>query len=325
MFTLLLLAETAKSAPPHRPYVGEVTVVAEIPSPGFPEDAVKQGSRTFVTQPATFGTAGWGPSPIRVYDNTSSPYTLENTIYVQGEFTEFEHALVGAAIDNQDRLLVLSTQLGVLRFTKVGQEWTQENLSGPLPVLPTGPGFSIGNGIVVLFDDSLLVTDSTQDVIWHVPANGGVPSLWFQDPSIFFMGQMGFNAIKMNPTHDFVYFADTERDRILRLPLSGTPTPADLSVVYNFEPGSLPDGVVFDEAGNLWVTLAGVPALVKLDLGCGGSVDVALWIEDPRFATPSNFYFIGGRKGVLVNHALYGGIPYLFEVYVGENGDPLPY
>lgn len=326
LFVFLFSLVTVAFGHSPRHHVGEVTVMAEVPAPGFPEDAVLHGHQLFVSQPANFGTAGSGPSPIRVYDTTTTPYTLEDTIYVAGELLEFEHSLTGEAIDSEGRLIVLSNQLGILRFSKVGQSWQQENLSGPFPVFGY-PYFSIPNGVVILTDDSFLVSDSVQNLIWSVPANGGVPSLWFQDAAISFGGQMGLNALKMSPTHDFVYFADTERNRILRLPLTGMspPTPADLVIVYTFDQGSSPDGLAFDERGDLWVVLAEADAVVKLDMGCGGSMEISLWIEDPLFANPSNLYFIGGRKAVLVNHALLGGVPYLFEIYLGENGDELPY
>lgn len=309
---------------PHS-HVGDVTVLTEVPEPGFPEDVVVYDDLAFVSMPATFGTAGWGPSPVVVYDMDS--WQLETTIYVSGEDTTQEHALVGEAIDDEGNLLVLSSQLGVLRFSENGQSWIQENLSGPFQALnPYLP--SIPNGIVVLEDDSMLVTDSVQNVIWHVPAGGGVPSLWYSDSGIFFMGQMGLNALKMSPSHDFVYFADTERNRILRLPLTEeAPSEFDLEVVYAFSPGALPDGLSFDDDGDLWVVLAGENAVVKLDLGCGSeNAEEDLRIEDDRFHEPSNLYFVEEGRALLLNHSLYTGDDFfLFEIYLGEEGDELPY
>lgn len=54
---------------------------------GLPNSA---GDWVFVSGPATFGTAGKGPSAIQVYNRTSG--ALEQTIVVLGEALAFERA-----------------------------------------------------------------------------------------------------------------------------------------------------------------------------------------------------------------------------------------
>src|ERR1051326_2913297 len=97
--------------------IGQITPLASVPpTPGFPEGVVVYGNRIFLSGAAAFGTAGKGPSAIQVYDRKTGAQIT--TINVAGEALAFEHALSNMAVDGQGRIYALSTQLGLLRFTK---------------------------------------------------------------------------------------------------------------------------------------------------------------------------------------------------------------
>ena len=127
----LTTAGWAKTKPPF----GTITKFAPVPAtPGFPEGVAVHGNSVFVSGPARFGTAGTGPSAIHVYNRKTG--ALTQTIFVQGEALAFEHALSNIAIDGQGRIYALSTQLGLIRFTKQGQSYVQSAYGAPLPDIP---------------------------------------------------------------------------------------------------------------------------------------------------------------------------------------------
>jgi hypothetical protein len=58
---------------------------------------------------------------------------------MQGETVALEHAISGLAIDEDDRIYVLSTPLGVVRLERYGNTYTQTSYAPPLPELPVCP------------------------------------------------------------------------------------------------------------------------------------------------------------------------------------------
>jgi hypothetical protein len=157
--------------------VGNGSVFAYLDQePGFPEAVVVHGNRVFVSTPARFGTAGMGPSKIFVYDRSDG--SLINTITVAGEFLSVEHALSGMVVDGTGRLYVISTQLGIIRFTKMGQSYSQEPWADPIPDLnPNDPIPPLPNDIAFDEAGNLYLTDSLQAAIRRIPATGGQPQL----------------------------------------------------------------------------------------------------------------------------------------------------
>ena len=291
----------------------------------------------FVSGPARFGTAGTGPSAIQVYNRKTG--SLVQTIVVQGEALAFEHAVSNIAIDGQGRIYALSTQLGLIRFTKHGKGYDQGSYGAPIPDLPplAGPDFPpIVNDIV--FDDSgnAYVTDSLQATIFRYGPNGGVPQVWFQSP--LFVGGGGFpfgpNGIRLDPDRLFVYLANTTSavdpalGTIYRLPLVNNPQPADLEVVYDYESGEAPDQLAFGADGELYITLAFSNQISILVPGVG---EIGRISSQPGDAVPldnpAGIAFDSRTKSLLVtNHALFSGNPANFavlSVYAGDPGDPL--
>lgn len=111
-FVALSLPVIAHADEPTR-RVGDVQVQASLPY-GFPEGVVVAGGVTYVSGPATFGTAGQGPSYIDAFD-TATGRSL-GAIPLAGEDLTQEHALSCITTDGNGRLYALSTQLGVVRI-----------------------------------------------------------------------------------------------------------------------------------------------------------------------------------------------------------------
>ncbi|WP_437950237.1 SMP-30/gluconolactonase/LRE family protein [Sorangium sp. So ce296] len=328
---------------------GEIKPFATFPTPpGFPEGIAVDGNRVFVSGPATFGTAGSGPSKIVVYDRDSK--ILKSTITVAGEALDAEHALSCIAVDGPGRVYALSTQLGLLRFRKTGHGYVQESYGDPLPDLPScataSPGAAcspvpfetppIPNDIVFDEDGYAYVTDSLQATIFRYAPGGGAPEIWFQSAALVGGGPQpfGVNGIRLDPLREHVYFSvtfslsDPSLGSIYRLPLVDAPEEADLELVHDYAAGEAPDGIAFGKSGKLYVTLAAANAISVLDEDGDevSRIESSPWDEVPLDA-PANVAFNDPAKTLLiVNHALLTGNPDNFgvlRVWVGDKGDPL--
>jgi len=328
---------------------GTITTFATIaPHPGFPEGVAVDGNRVFVSGPARFGTAGTGPSAIQVLNRKTGQ--LEQTIHVEGEALAFEHALSNLAIDDLGRIYALSTQLGVVRFTKVGQTYVQEFYGDPLPDLPAvgdvGPGEPstptafdlppLPNDLVFDADGNLYVTDSLQATVFRYAPGGGAPQIWFQTALFDGAGfiPFGANGIRLSPDRSHVYIAVSTSaplfgaGAVVRVPLENVPDEADLEFVHVYAPGEIPDQLAFAQDGKLFVSLA-----LSNQIGVLSASGVELTrISSPLGAAlpldaPAAIAFDTRSKSLLVaNHALLTGDPAHFavlKIYVGDPGDPL--
>jgi sugar lactone lactonase YvrE len=307
---------------------------------GFPEGVAIAKSRLYVAGPATFGTAGKGPSVVTVLHRANGNLITE--IPIQGETLAFEHAISGLAVDGDERVYVLSTQLGVLRLERHGNTYTQTVYAPPfpdVPFAPTGPDLPpLPNEMA--FDDAgfLYVTDSLQATIFRIPPGGGPAAVWFQSPllagSLAAPLPFGANGIRVSPGRDFVYVVvtfdamDPSQGHVYRLPLVNAPGPADIELVHTFHGFVVPDSLVFGAAGKLYVSLAGSNQIAVLDAG-GAEITR---ISGPSgsaipFDAPATMAFDHAKKSLLVaNHAIFGDPAHfaVLRVFVADPGNPLP-
>jgi len=204
---------------------------------------------------------------------------LITEIPIEGEATAFEHALSGITVDGDGDVYALSTQLGVVRIERHGNDYTQSAHSPPLPDLPVcvpagptpcSPTFvdfpPLSNEMTFDEDGNLYVTDSLQATIFKVPAGGGSIEPWFSSPLL--AGNLGaplpfgVNGIKISPDREHLYFIvsfdplDVTKGNVYRLPLD-SPAEADLELFHAFDGGVIPDSLAFGRSGNMYVTLAG--------------------------------------------------------------------
>jgi len=325
-----------------------IEAFASVPAtPGFPEGVVAYGNSVFVSGPARFGTAGTGSSAIQVFDRKTG--ALESTISVKGEALAFEHALSNIAVDGDGRIYALSTQLGLIRFTKMGSGYVQDVYGAPLPDLPTclvTPGGPCSPTVIdfppivndVVFDPAgyAYVTDSLQATIFRYAPGGGSPEIWFQSPLFEGGGfiPFGTNGIRIDPARQFVYvavstsFADPNLGTIYRLPLVDSPTAADLEVFHAYTFSELPDQLAFGAQGNLYVSLA---LSNQISILAPDGTELARLQSDPSDAipldNPAGIAFDSRTKSLLIsNHSLLIGDPAHFAVLrvdVGDPGNPL--
>ena len=343
LLILALAVGTAQAAP-----YGTITSFAPVPAdPGFPEGVAVHGNSVFVSGPARFGTAGTGPSAIQVYNRKSG--ALEQTIVVSGEALEFEHAVSNVAIDAAGRVYALSTQLGLLRFTKQGQQYVQSSYGAPVPDLPTCVALPAGpcspttydappivNDVVFDPQGNAYVTDSLQATIFRYGPGGGAPSIWFQSPLLEGGGfiPFGTNGIRLNPARTHVYFAvstsvtNPSQGTIYRLPLVVAPTAGQLEVFYTYTASEIPDQLAFGARGDLYVSLA---LSNQISVLAADGTEITRISSAPGDAIPmdlpAGIAFDSRSKSLFVaNHALLSGNPAHFavlQVAVGDPGDEL--
>ena len=321
--------------PAKKPPLGTITKFANVPAqPGFPEGVAVDGDNVFVSGPARFGTANTGPSAIHVFNRKSGQFV--QTISVIGEALEFEHALSNLAIDDCGRIYALSTQLGLIRFTKVAHNYVQQAYGAPLPDVPpiAGPDLPpIVNDVV--FDDSgyAYVTDSLQATIFRYPPGGGAPTVWFQSPLLVGGGPIPFgpNGIRLDKSRNYIYFANSTSasnpllGTIYRLPLIKSPQPADLEVIHQYINGELPDQLAIGRHGTLYVSLA---LSNEISVLTPDGIELGRIASQPTDAipldNPAALAFDNRTKSLLVaNHSLLSGNPNNFAVlsiYVDDKG-----
>ena len=176
--TMLLMFVLLLGAAPPKGCEGKAKLFARVPAPAFPEGVAVDRGRVYVSGPATFGTAGQGPSAVWVY---GADGRLLQTWSVQGEALQYEHGLSCLAVDGAGRIYVLSTQLGVLRFNR--DTGAQSTYAPPFPMLPTTPPylFPLPNDLAFDADGALFVSDSLQGAIFRIPPGGGAAQVWLQD------------------------------------------------------------------------------------------------------------------------------------------------
>jgi len=321
---VVLLPSLASALPSSRP-VGNTRVLANVAATSpFPEGVAVKGNKAYVSGPATFPTAGTPASKIGIYDIRNGNLVREVTI--QGQDTTQEHALSNVAFDDAGRLYVIETQQGVLRLDLETGE--QEHYA--LPLWPIVPGsFPLPNELV--FDDAgwLYITDSFQGTIWRIPPTGTMPrtpQVWFQAPELLtgpFL--FGPNGARLSPSRTELWFVHSESGILYALKLVEQPQPSDLRVVYQFAPGSVPDGMAFGKSGRLYVALV-VPSQVAVLDFSGESVDETRLGGGAPWEAPASIAFTHEGSVLVTNHAIFTGLPekfLLLDLFVGEQGLPL--
>jgi len=123
------------------------------------------------------------------------------------------------------------------------------------------------------------------------------------------------NGVSVDEKEEFVYVAETMKKRILRYRINNDSTAGEPEI---FGPDSLcplgfPDGIAFDEAGNLWVALPAQNAV--------GFITPArkfeIYLEDPTqkiLKRPANICFGGKKRKTAFIGSLDGANVPFFEV-----------
>ncbi len=345
--TVLALSGLLNSVTYAAPPFGSVKVLATVPTPpGFPEGIAVNGNKVYVAGPAKFGTTGNGqPSRALAFNIDSGALTSDYP--AQGENLLAEHANSSVAFDASNRLYVLNTQLGTLRYDIASG--AQSQYSPPFPDLKScsllqpalcSPTLldlpSLPNDIA--FDDlgNAYVTDSLQATIWRIPPGGGAPQIWFQDIRLA-SAYIGVNGLRIDPTRTRVFFTVTNdllaQGYVYTLPLVAKPRASDLRVFHHYVLAEGPDGIAFGKSGKLYVATAlpgqsGV-SILRPDGTQQTRLKNPLLSPASPYDSPANIAFKNKSGALLItNHAFVTGnlLPGQFtilEVFVNDQASPL--
>lgn len=319
---------------------GDAEVIGFVSSPGWPENGAVDGATIYVGTPGTPNAASIvTASKLRRYNLTTGALLAEWPI--AGENLTAPHGLFGIALDAVGRVYMCEQQGQILRIDPTtGVQTTYATLpdlhpcsATPAPCSPTATDQgAFPDDLVFDAVGNMYVTDIFQATIWKIAPGGGAPSIWYQDAR--FDGASGANGIRFDPSRSVLYFtlsapASTLLSGVYKINAVSAPTAADLSLVRAYVPG--PDGLSVGASGKLYVALPFTNALVVVDPATGnetarilGPAHTGLTVVP--FDTPTSATF-RGTSVIVTNNSIAGNpaTTALFDVYVGEKGDPLEY
>lgn len=146
------------------------------------------------------------------------------------------------------------------------QVLTVDPLTGASTVFAKIPGGSAAGPNALTFDDAgnVYVSDSFQGTIWRTGPNGETPTAWVTSPLLATAGfpPFGANGLAFNKEKTALFVANTGNDTIVRIQVSNG-TPEKIEVFVNSVNGA--DGLILDEADNLWIAANQADEIVVLD------------------------------------------------------------
>ena len=284
----------------------------------------------YVSGPATFGL-NVAPA-VFAYDLKSKALVAQYPVTISNGMAGMR-ALSCIAFGPDGKLYAIEPFVGVVRM-----DLDDANTQSVYSAFPPAPGPSLPNDLA--FDDAgnLFVTDSFQGLIYRIPAGGGAPLVWFQDPRLLGHPDLpfGVNGIRIDRNNKRMYVSVTVDAQvngvIYRLPMVGNPAASDVEVFHTYAPGEMgpmgPDGFAFGKSGLLYVALAASSQISVLRPDGTEAMRISGPAGDTPWANPANIAFDDQAGTLLVtNHASL--VPYdptlfvLFDVVVNDKAAPL--
>lgn len=183
------------------------------------------------------------------------------------------------------------------------------------------------NAVALDTHGSVYATDTIAGAVWRVPP-GGSAELWIQHPLLVGDGSAGFGfpvgANGIAYRHGSFYVANSERGRIVRIPVRRDGKAGAPQVVAE-NPALVPaDGIAFDVLGNLYVAVIAQNTLVRV--ASDGSIETLATAADGldfpaslAFGTTSE-----ERKELFFTNFGILGTPSVLKLNVGVPGRRLP-
>ncbi|MGQ0433689.1 MAG: Vgb family protein [Microthrixaceae bacterium] len=248
--------------------VGDSRVFASVPTPGQPAGIAVDCGRVLVT---TLGLPPEVTTDPKLFAFDASG-KLDHAVTIPRMMPASAMALFGVAADGQGRAYVVDMHGRIVRVDPVtGAQTVYAEFPAAVGGVTTMP-------VDLAFDDAgaAYVTDQNLAAIWRVPAGGGVPTLWFQDPRLagYINGPTG---IRLHPTDGHLYFTvaisaygpTAGAGLVYRVPATDDPSAGQLEEVFRYPVRSSPFGLAFGASGKLYVALYGPHQLSILRPGTG--------------------------------------------------------
>jgi gluconolactonase len=183
-----------------------------------------------------------------------------------------------------------------------------------------GKKMSSPNFPFIDFKDRLWVSNSTslpniEEALQAPVPDGCMVLISSGKPRIVAEGICFANGVALDPGEEYLYVAETMKRRVLRYFIHKDGSLGEKEVYGPASLGKLgfPDGIAFDEAGNLWVAFPVWNAIGYIDT----KRELEIFLEDPErkvLRRPANICFGGKKRKTAFIGSLEGtNIPY-FEV-----------
>lgn len=253
---------------------GDVSVLALIPTPGYPALPHVVGNLIYE---GTYDDPAGDGVPSRVFQYTADG-TLLHSWTVQGQDLSEPHGVQVAANDADGRLLLLDKTSG--RIIRLDPQTGRQTLYSQVPDLPTCTAAASGSPCSPALldlapmpdyaawgpDGSLYVTDYQQAVIWRIPPGGGPARIWLADRRLD-GGPFGTACITLMPDHHTLLFDQASNGglgtlnpttgKLYTVPIESDGSPGPLTQLWESGPADAPDGCTLAASGDIYLALVG--------------------------------------------------------------------
>jgi len=327
---------------------GDVSVLALIPTPGYPALPHVVGNLIYE---GTYDDPAGDDVPSRVFQY-SADGTLLHSWTVQGQDLSQPHGVQVAANDAEGRLLLLDKTSG--RIIRLDPQTGQQTLYSQVPDLPTCTAAAAGTPCSPALldlapmpdyaawgpDGSLYVTDYQQAVIWRIPPGGGPAHIWLADRRLD-GGPFGTACITLMPDHHTLLFDQASNGglgtlnpttgKLYTVPIESDGDPGPLTQLWESGPADAPDGCALAASGDIYLALVGASNQI-VELSPSG-VQITRFGQQYTgtnnssvpFDSPSGVAFLGTQL-IIANQSYAAGNKSnmaLLSLETGEQGAPV--
>jgi sugar lactone lactonase YvrE len=327
---------------------GDVSVLALIPSPGYPALPHVVGSLIYE---GTYDDPAGDSVPSRVLQYTADG-TLLHSWTVRGQDLSKPHGVQVAANDATGRLILLDKTSG--RIIRLDPRTGTQTLYSQVPDLPTCSAAAAGTPCSPTLldlapmpdyaawgpDGSLYVTDYQQAVIWRIPPGGGPARIWLADRRLD-GGPFGTACIALMPDRHTLLFDQASNGglgalnpttgKLYTVPIQASGDPGPLTQLWESGPADAPDGCALAASGNVYLALVGASNQI-VELSPSGA-EIARFGQQYTgannsavpFDSPSGLAFLGTRL-IIANQSYAAGNKAnqaLLSLETGEQGAPV--
>jgi sugar lactone lactonase YvrE len=326
---------------------GAVSVLAPVPSPGFPALPHVIGDQIYE---GTYSNPLGDQLASRV-DRYTATGTLEQSYVVTGQDLSQPHGVQVAANDAAGRLLLLDKTSG--RIISLDPQTGAQTLYSRVPDLALCTTVAAGAPCSPALvdqapmpdyaawgpDGSLYVTDYQQAVIWRIGPGGGNATIWLADRRLD-GGPFGTGCIALLADHHTLLFDQASNGglgstsattgKLYEVAIGAGSRPGALRQIWESAPGDAPDGCAVTTAGHIFVALVGGPnQIVELDsagheLARFGQAITGANGSSVPFDSPSGLAF-DGTQLIVANQSYFAGNAanqVLLSLQTGESAQP---
>jgi gluconolactonase len=222
--------------------------------------------------------------------------------------------MLGQAVDADGNLYCADTTGKVIRLTPSGVESTYAVGPGGQKFLCTNyPAFDRRGNMYL--SDSGDWSEEVNGHIYKISPGAGEAQLWFPEPVDT------PNAIALDADEAFLYFVETFGNSIARIRIQPDGSAGALERVVHM-PRHIPDGIAFDEQGQLWIACHRPDSIYVFNLQ---TRRLELFAEDWRgeaLRGPTDVAFAGPNRDILLAASLDNLVAHRFDD-VGVRGLPL--